>query len=353
MSVSSLKILRRYVYDPLDRLMRIGLLAGDGTERFYQENHLITELGQQTHRTIFRHETQALAQSQNEAGVTETTLLATDQAHSLLKTFSTMSSQQFAYTAYGNHPAESGLSRLIGFNGECPDATTGHYPLGQGNRFFNPVLMRFNSPDKFSPFGKGGINPYVYCLGDPINLIDPSGNGPVPKFIPFRPWEPIKMLDPSSLAIGRQSQAAKNPMLNALLNSSSGSSTPSMSSTSRASTAAANSTPPSAPHTPGISIRPLSETDVLMGNVPIELRNTPEFVNLRYYGDIVDMSKAGSIPIRSNPTATQTKALKSHIAREKFIKDEATKELHFFNLSELLLQIRETSVKKSLNSRRM
>jgi hypothetical protein len=27
-----------------------------------------------------------------------------------------------------------------------------------------------------SPFGRGGINPYVYCEGDPINNTDPSGH---------------------------------------------------------------------------------------------------------------------------------------------------------------------------------
>ncbi|WP_256590247.1 RHS repeat-associated core domain-containing protein [Pseudomonas sp. Irchel 3A7] len=151
-----MKILRRYLYDPLDRLTGIGLLAADSTQRFYQEGHLITELGQQTQRTIFRHQAQPLAQRQSEAGVSETTLMGSDQAHSLLQTVSANNSQQFAYTAYGHHPAESGLSRLLGFNGECPDDITGNYPLGQGNRFYNPVLMRFMTPDEFSPFDAGG-----------------------------------------------------------------------------------------------------------------------------------------------------------------------------------------------------
>ncbi|MEB2621197.1 RHS repeat-associated core domain-containing protein [Pseudomonas sp. YuFO8] len=176
MSAPALKILRRYVYDPLDRIIGAGLLQTDSTQRFYQEDHLTTELGQQTQRTILRHQAQPLAQSQNEAGVSQTTLLATDQAHSLMITVSRINPQQFAYCAYGHHPVKSGLSALIGFNGECPDATTGHYPLGQGNRFFNPVLMRFNSPDELSPFSEGGINPYAYCGWDPINFGDPTGN---------------------------------------------------------------------------------------------------------------------------------------------------------------------------------
>ena len=83
-----------------------------------------------------------------------------------------------AYSPYGHHQAESGLTSLLGFNGERPDAVTGHYLLGNGYRAFNPVLMRFNSPDSLSPFGKGGINSYAYCLGDPINKYDSSGRSP-------------------------------------------------------------------------------------------------------------------------------------------------------------------------------
>ena len=36
--------------------------------------------------------------------------------------------------------------------------------------------MRFNSPDSWSPFGRGGINSYGYCLGDPINRYDEGGH---------------------------------------------------------------------------------------------------------------------------------------------------------------------------------
>ncbi len=36
--------------------------------------------------------------------------------------------------------------------------------------------MRFNSPDSLSPFGRGGLNAYAYCQGDPINRSDPGGH---------------------------------------------------------------------------------------------------------------------------------------------------------------------------------
>jgi len=48
--------------------------------------------------------------------------------------------------------------------------------LGNGYRAFNPVLMRFNSPDSLSPFGRGGLNAYAYCVGDPVNRSDPNGH---------------------------------------------------------------------------------------------------------------------------------------------------------------------------------
>ncbi|CAN7514408.1 RHS repeat-associated core domain-containing protein [Pseudomonas umsongensis] len=206
MSVSPPKVLRLYSYDALDRLTGVGLLEATMEQRFYQKDHLATEVGLRMRRTILRHQAQPLAQNRREVSLTETTLLATDQAHSLLKTLSSNNPQQLSYTAYGHHPPVSGSSALIGFNGECPDATTGHYPLGQGNRFFNPVLMRFNSPDELSPFGQGGINPYAFCGGDPINYYDPTGNV---RF--FRPWEsaavivkkPLHKIKPTSTTISR------------------------------------------------------------------------------------------------------------------------------------------------------
>jgi RHS repeat-associated protein len=106
----------------------------------------------------------------------KTILLATDQQRSVLNALHPNRPHTIAYTPYGHRPRENGLCNVLGFNGELPDPLTGHYHLGNGYRQFNPVLMRFNSPDSWSPFGEGGLNAYVYCLGDPVNRVELNGH---------------------------------------------------------------------------------------------------------------------------------------------------------------------------------
>ncbi|WP_105947346.1 RHS repeat-associated core domain-containing protein [Pseudomonas sp. LLC-1] len=64
---------------------------------------------------------------------------------------------------------------VLAFCGQRPDQLLGSYPLGNGYRHYNPMLMRFQSPDSLSPFNRGGINAYAYCGGDPVNRTDESG----------------------------------------------------------------------------------------------------------------------------------------------------------------------------------
>jgi len=63
----------------------------------------------------------------------------------------------------------------LGYNGQLHEPGAAWQFLGNGYRIYNPVLMRFHSPDQASPFGAGGVNCYAYCEADPINNVDPSG----------------------------------------------------------------------------------------------------------------------------------------------------------------------------------
>ncbi|EPJ96136.1 RHS repeat-associated core domain-containing protein [Pseudomonas sp. CFII68] len=169
-------VLCRYRYDPLDRLVDCAPSAEAGIQRFYCKSRLATEIQGAVQRSVFQHDDQLLAQHRREDAKVKTALLATDQQRSVLNVLDANRVHPLAYSPYGHRPAESGLLSLLGFNGERPDPVTGHYLLGNGYRAFNPVLMRFNSPDSLSPFGEGGVNAYGYCEGDPINRSDPTGH---------------------------------------------------------------------------------------------------------------------------------------------------------------------------------
>jgi RHS repeat-associated protein len=118
---------------------------------------------------------------------TRTVLLATGLECTPIQAISAAAQQPYVFTAYGHRRALY-LSASLAFNGQRLEAPTGHYLLGNGYRAYNAVLMRFNSPDNLSPFGRGGVNAYVYCGGDPVNRVDPSGHisGPglrLPRFL--------------------------------------------------------------------------------------------------------------------------------------------------------------------------
>ena len=164
----------RYHYDPLDRLADCTPTAQTSSQRFYLKDRLATEIQGALQRSVMQHEDQLLAQQQRQSGTAQSRLLATDQQRSVLAIFDPTRCHHLAYTPYGHRIPENGL---LCFNGERPDPVTGHYLLGNGYRAFNPVLMRFNSPDSWSPFGEGGINTYTYCSGNPVNYRDPTGHG--------------------------------------------------------------------------------------------------------------------------------------------------------------------------------
>ena len=119
---------------------------------------------------LFRAAGHALAQR----GADQAELYATDMQGSVLRLIDHgVCSMQ--YSAYG-HDGDKLCTSVLRYCGQRKESAIPHYLLGDGYRAFNSVSMRFNTPDSFSPFGAGGINPYSYCGGDPVNNTDPSGH---------------------------------------------------------------------------------------------------------------------------------------------------------------------------------
>lgn len=110
-------------------------------------------------------------------------LLATDHQHSVVAELVAVQAHPIAYSAYGCQSSQQEIATHLGFNGELRETPVGWYLLGNGYRAYNPMLMRFHSPDSSSPFGGGGLNAYAYCEGEPINHSDPTGHVRLPKFL--------------------------------------------------------------------------------------------------------------------------------------------------------------------------
>uniref|UniRef100_UPI0011A5C249 RHS repeat-associated core domain-containing protein n=1 Tax=Pseudomonas alabamensis TaxID=3064349 RepID=UPI0011A5C249 len=105
-----------------------------------------------------------------------TLLLLTDASHSVIAESQAGILREATYTAHGQRHASPPLNSHLGFTGEALEPDSDWYLLGRGYRAYSPVLRRFNSPDSESPFDAGGLNPYAYCLGNPVTLRDPTGH---------------------------------------------------------------------------------------------------------------------------------------------------------------------------------
>ncbi|AXP01968.1 hypothetical protein DZG01_02830 [Pseudomonas fluorescens] len=162
-------------YDALDTL--IGRTTSAGREqRFYRNDELATEIQGAVSSSFVRAEGIVLAEHRSGAGI-QSLLLAGNDKNSVLCEVSQEAIRGIAYSPYGHRVAGSPVNSHLGYNGERRETQSGWYLLGNGYRVFNPFLMRFHSPDNQSPFGKGGLNAYMYCVGDPINNVDPTGHG--------------------------------------------------------------------------------------------------------------------------------------------------------------------------------
>ncbi|GGJ51470.1 RHS repeat-associated core domain-containing protein, partial [Pseudomonas avellanae] len=167
------RVLCLYRYDALDRVAVVDPEAQEAVSRFYQKSRLTVEIQGAVRRRVFHADDRLLAEYEADGAGDRVDLLVTDLQSSVLQAVGSQGRQPLAYSPYGHRPQGGPFS---GFNGERADPVTGHYLLGNGYRAFNPVLMRFNSPDNLSPFGRGGLNAYAYCQGDPVNRSDPGGH---------------------------------------------------------------------------------------------------------------------------------------------------------------------------------
>lgn len=162
-----------YDYDALNRLIKQKVGENDISRLYYRGSELVNEAtSKQREIRFMKLGHKCFAVDDN----SDITLIAADRNDSVLwaRQGSHTDGKMYNWSPYGN--ANTTESPLSGFNGERIDRVSGAYHLGNGYRAYNPILMRFNCPDNLSPFGSGGINPYAYCSGDPINNTDPSGH---------------------------------------------------------------------------------------------------------------------------------------------------------------------------------
>lgn len=127
--------------------------------------------------------TQPTPANQQNSTAQRTVLLATDRSQSIIAETVECKTNTIGYSAYGDRSAQHEAATGLGFNGQLREKQTSWYLLGNGYRAYNPRLMRFHSPDSWSPFWGGGLNAYMYCVGDPVNRSDPTGHISIGKFL--------------------------------------------------------------------------------------------------------------------------------------------------------------------------
>ncbi|PON25330.1 hypothetical protein TGAM01_v205624 [Trichoderma gamsii] len=168
------KVLSQYYYDASGKLVcqKAGLL---NTYLHYRGNSLVAiTSGDQKISFLSDGKTCWGQITTKKIGSSQIRLWATDSHQSILAWFDTRKSNSIKQQQY--MPYGYGTSDSVGFNGQWKDPITGWYHLGNGCRVYNPVLMRFHSPDQRSPFLPGEINPYAYCLNDPVNHVNLTGH---------------------------------------------------------------------------------------------------------------------------------------------------------------------------------
>ncbi|ODS22469.1 hypothetical protein AB835_13970 [Candidatus Endobugula sertula] len=162
-----------YLYDPYDRIVVTQSVNVGKTNRYYLDDRLAIEMSDKGHHLFIAHQGMPVAEISGD----KRQLLAVNNQNSVVSaielTGEMLSPHIMTYSPYGFRHSNA---IKTGFNGEVIEAVTGYYQLGNGTRAYVPLLGLFTAPDSFCPFYGGGIHPYLYCEGNPINYTDPSGH---------------------------------------------------------------------------------------------------------------------------------------------------------------------------------
>lgn len=148
---------------------------------FYQRNERVLQIAAQKSVRVMWATRKAVALCARTVGHEDRLLMQTDTPGSVIGSKQQGTIDVTAYSPYGIQPFPT-RHQQPAFNGQYLEAILGGYLLGNGYRLYSPALMRFVSTDALSPFGKGGINSYAYCGGDPINNTDPTGHTRFPGY---------------------------------------------------------------------------------------------------------------------------------------------------------------------------
>ncbi|MDU9405520.1 RHS repeat-associated core domain-containing protein [Pseudomonas sp. zfem004] len=165
-----------YRYDAGGLLVASASGTGAQNLRLYDGAQLRMAVSNGLQTLYCHHGEQPLGQQQSGPGAQPPLLLHTSASHSVVAESLGTALRSSRYSAYGEHHSEQPVDCALGYNGEALDPDSGWYLLGNGYRAYNPVLMRFHSPDALSPFGAGGLNYYGYCQGNPVTFRDPTGH---------------------------------------------------------------------------------------------------------------------------------------------------------------------------------
>ncbi|WP_350013137.1 RHS repeat domain-containing protein [Pseudomonas asiatica] len=193
----------RYSYDGIGQMLTSQTGSEEAKLLWFDENRLSLAIqGSARTRYSFYADTPLAQQSESPP---RTLLLQTNASLSVIAECEAGIVRDIQYSAYGQRHATAALHSHLAFNGEALDQGSGWYFPGSV-RARSPRKRNFNSPDPLSVFETGELNPYAYCLNNPIALRDPSGfTATSGSGRPRRPDED----DPSWLGVDRGSDASK------------------------------------------------------------------------------------------------------------------------------------------------